>query len=311
MATHYHAHGKLLLTGEYFVLDGALALALTTRYGQRFRVAEQEGASATGGLDWHIHYPGDHATRHVHLDLPVPGEGLQNPGGDRVRAGLIDLITTAERLRPESSKRLYGQRVDCWLEFDPAWGLGSSSTLVFFLARLLEVNPYALLAGWVGGSGYDIACAGAEGPLLYERRADDDPVVTPIDWSPDWLAQTYFVHLNRKQNSREGIEAYRKASPQRSTLTAVSSFTHQLTDPGLHLRAAAQILESHEALVSSTLGIPRIRDTFPDFPGTLKSLGAWGGDFIWALSEEAPEKVRAYFNERGYATFIPYHDMAL
>ncbi|MFN5366863.1 MAG: hypothetical protein ACK5CH_15765 [Bacteroidota bacterium] len=33
------ASGKLLLTGEYFVLDGATALALPVRYGQRLEVS--------------------------------------------------------------------------------------------------------------------------------------------------------------------------------------------------------------------------------------------------------------------------------
>ena len=30
----YHSHGKLLITGEYAVLDGALSLALPTAKGQ-------------------------------------------------------------------------------------------------------------------------------------------------------------------------------------------------------------------------------------------------------------------------------------
>ena len=35
----FYAHGKLLLTGEYAVLDGALSLALPTRYGQHMEVS--------------------------------------------------------------------------------------------------------------------------------------------------------------------------------------------------------------------------------------------------------------------------------
>ena len=34
----FYAHGKLLLTGEYGVLDGALSLALPARYGQHMQV---------------------------------------------------------------------------------------------------------------------------------------------------------------------------------------------------------------------------------------------------------------------------------
>jgi hypothetical protein len=57
--------------------------------------------------------------------------------------------------------------------------------------------------------------------------------------------------------------------------------------------------------------MPVQQELFPDFPGQLKSLGAWGGDFIWAVSEEPAEKVRAYFQARGFGTVIGYEDMVL
>ena len=36
----FHSNGKLLITGEYAVLDGALAFALPTRKGQTLEVTE-------------------------------------------------------------------------------------------------------------------------------------------------------------------------------------------------------------------------------------------------------------------------------
>ncbi len=35
---NFYSRGKLLLTGEYVVLDGALALALPTKFGQSLKV---------------------------------------------------------------------------------------------------------------------------------------------------------------------------------------------------------------------------------------------------------------------------------
>ena len=40
----------------------------------------------------------------------------------------------------------------------------------------------------------------------------------------------------------------------------------------------------------------------------LKSLGAWGGDFILAASETDPTP---YFKSKGFDTVIPYDDMIL
>jgi mevalonate kinase len=304
MPESHYAHGKLLLTGEYFVLDGALALAVPTRYGQSFRVE----AGETGYLRWTVRYPGDRPTRTLRINKSQLMSAKRDE--DTFRDGFLSVLRAADHLRPGTTDRMWGKAVDCRLEFPADWGLGSSSTLLHFLAGWLEVDVHALLAKSFGGSGYDLACAAAKGPLLY-RRTESSPEATSLNWQPEWLAQTYFVHLNRKQNSREGIRAYRKAAATAENIAAISALTRSLTDSTLHLRAAAQILEAHEELVSGVLGIDRVQQTFPDFPGTLKSLGAWGGDFIWALSEEPAEKVKAYFNERGYGTFIPYHDMAL
>jgi hypothetical protein len=47
---------------------------------------------------------------------------------------------------------------------------------------------------------------------------------------------------------------------------------------------------------------------FDDFRGVIKSLGAWGGDFVLAISKDNPT---AYFKERGYEVVIPYSEMIL
>ena len=47
---------------------------------------------------------------------------------------------------------------------------------------------------------------------------------------------------------------------------------------------------------------------FPDFNGVIKSLGAWGGDFVMAIATENPSD---YFILKGYQTIIPYDEMIL
>jgi hypothetical protein len=52
-----------------------------------------------------------------------------------------------------------------------------------------------------------------------------------------------------------------------------------------------------------------IKETlFFDFNGVIKSLGAWGGDFVLVVSKENPT---AYFKSKGYETIITYKDMIL
>ena len=305
---HFHPHGKLLLTGEYFVLDGVPALAVPTKRGQTFSVSPLPGGPEHD-LYWRaFDVDGERWFNHAfdREEWARPQVQSEEPAA-RIRA----ILHATETLNPGCTEKIRGLEVETRLGFDRKWGLGSSSTLIAAVARWLGVNPYALLERTFGGSGYDLACAFAEGPVLYQRNGTE-PVVTEPDWNPEWVQQSYFVYLNQKQNSRDGIRAYRAAGATDAAKENISRITTALLSPTLHPRAAAQLLLEHEEIVGKTLGLPPVREKlFPDFPGAVKSLGAWGGDFVWALSEESAEKVRAYFNGLGYEVVIGYDEMVL
>ena len=44
---------------------------------------------------------------------------------------------------------------------------------------------------------------------------------------------------------------------------------------------------------------------FSDYPGAIKSLGAWGGDFVLATRKQAID----YFPLKGYKTIYSWDDM--
>lgn len=304
----FSPHGKLILTGEYFVLDGVPALAVPTKRGQTFSVN-----NLPGGPEHDLYW----RAFDVHGELWFSGAFDQaewaqpQVQSEDPAARIKQILHAAETLSPGCTANLRGQEVKTQLEFDRNWGLGSSSTLIAAVAKWLNVNPYALLEKTFGGSGYDLACAFAEGPILYERNGTA-PTITELDWNPAWLQKTYFVYLNQKQNSREGIRAYRSAGASPEAKEEISRITTALLSVTLHLRAAAQLLLEHEDIVGKTLGLTPVKQKlFPDFPGAVKSLGAWGGDFVWVLSEESAEKVRAYFNGLGYEVVIDYDEMVL
>ena len=61
--------------------------------------------------------------------------------------------------------------------------------------------------------------------------------------------------------------------------------------------------------MSNILEMQTIKESlFPDFAGVIKSLGAWGGDFVLAIAKENPT---TYFEERGFRTIVSYKDMIL
>ncbi|MGA0211507.1 MAG: GHMP kinase, partial [Flavobacteriaceae bacterium] len=69
------------------------------------------------------------------------------------------------------------------------------------------------------------------------------------------------------------------------------------------------LLQLHESIIGKLIGQTPIQERlFADFEGKIKSLGAWGGDFILASGNSSSP---SYFVNLGYSTVIPYKKMCL
>jgi len=70
------------------------------------------------------------------------------------------------------------------------------------------------------------------------------------------------------------------------------------------------VMGLHEDLVSSVLGKVKVkRELFPDFPGEIKSLGAWGGDFVLAASKAGSKEVLDYFRSKNLETVFGWKEI--
>ena len=302
----YYAHGKLLLTAEYFVLDGAPALAIPTRFGQSLEVR------SWSHLEWDSFTHADICWFEGEWERVADGFKLQKTNDTATAERLAQLLASIQRQHPAAAAQLAEESLSFFLDFPRDWGLGSSSTMISLLAQHLAVNPYQLLADSFGGSGYDLACATADGPLVYERNDPLAPTVTRVDWAPAYAAQLYFVHLGQKQNSREGIRYYRELGGTQATLIDdVAALTNALLD-AKSWEDASRVADEHEHFISTVLQMERVQtERFADFPGVIKSLGAWGGDFVMVFTPWPAEKTCAYFNQQGYSTVLAYEQMIL
>ena len=308
------ANGKLLLTGEYFVTEGATALALPTRFGQRLFAQDGE---EVGILHWKSH---DHdgscwfEGKFNLDDFSVVHTAGEEESSNEVAGQLYELFSTARKLNPEFLKGLdAGVDVETHLDFPRNWGLGSSSTLVTMLAEWANINAFELLDNTFKGSGYDIAAATAPGPILY-RKFNGKPQTEVSNFNPSFRHQLYFVHLNQKQNSREALVYYMVTPPEQreAPLPRISQITFNIAQYSETLEEFEELLEEHEGLVQSIIKMPRAKEQyFGDFWGEVKSLGAWGGDFVMVTSNEPEEKTRQYFIERGFETVLSYEEMIL
>jgi len=306
----YYSNGKLLLTGEYFVLDGATSLAVPTTCGQNLQVTSIKEPQ----LIWNSFTNEGICWLEVIFDLPnlrlvsTTFEASEDGGNDTLAENLRTILQETQKLNPSFLNSNNGFKVKTNLTFPKNWGLGTSSTLINNIANWAKVNPYQLLENTFGGSGYDIACALYNTPILYKRNGVK-PLIEQVNFNPVFKNQLYFVYLNKKQNSREGIIRYKKL---KGKLTSEIQYISNLSTSFLtcnKLQDFEQLLIEHEQLVSKIIQInPVQKELFTDYFGQTKSLGAWGGDFILATgNNDTPN----YFNSKGFQTVIPYTDLIL
>lgn len=307
--TTFYSHGKLLLTGEYLVLDGALALAVPTAKGQSLTVESTESKGAE--LQWYSYDV--NGEKWFQGRFALPSGRYLNGSDEAVGRRLEQLFRSGQEILPglweESATQNWVVSTD--LEFPRDWGLGTSSTLIVNLAKWWNIDPYLLLEKTFGGSGYDLACADAGGPLFYQL-IDGRPQINPVSFDPVFVGQLFFLFLEQKQNSRSGIASYRKREdPAAKQLQHISEISRQLV-ASQSLSEFRELLEAHESLISEVMGMPTVKErVFPDFPGTIKSLGAWGGDFVLIASDLSAGVIKKYFSDRGFSTLIGYSEMVL
>lgn len=299
----FYSNGKLLITGEYLVLDGAKALALPTKFGQYLTVSSgksQEISWTSFDYDKSIWFQESISfSEIIHFAKTEP---------ITVKDTLVGILHKAYLLNPNFLKSSEGFKVTTELTFPKFWGLGTSSTLINNIAQWAEINAFELLKNSFGGSGYDIACAQNDTPILYQI-IDGKPKVELVNFNPIFSDHLYFVYLNQKQSSKSAIAAYyKKQNDLNAVLPEINKITIEIT-AATTLEIFQELLQKHENIMSEVLEMPTVKDAlFNDFNGIIKSLGAWGGDFVLVVSSENPIP---YFKSKGFETVLPYKEMIL
>ncbi len=293
----FYSHGKLLLTAEYAVLDGAKALALPTKLGQSLEVKTIEQPK----IKWKSFDHQNNLWFETNLTVTNFNPSINTETAQR----LAQIFRAIFDLNPKAFVST-GLEFSSHLEFPQNWGLGSSSTLINNLAQWANVDAFALLENTFGGSGYDIACAQNAQPIVYQRQ-NSTPLIKIVDFDPPFKDQLFFVHRNQKQNSREAIAHY---NALKTTQNLDFSELNALTDTLLAattLKEFEALMSKHETITGNLIQHPPLKTThFADYPGAVKSLGAWGGDFFLATRSNTQ-----YFMDKGFNTILAFEEILL
>jgi mevalonate kinase len=305
---YFYGHGKLLLSGEYAVMDGAHALALPTTVGQSMKVRYRQSYQPT--LNWKsvdhsgkVWFESDYEFWHF-----KPIKNQNSPKQDFVR----DVLRAVRQQNPHFLRDEMDVFVETKIEFPLEWGLGSSSTFLYNIAQWAYVSPFELMRATLGGSGYDIACAQAPGPILFHNM-DNKPQWETAPFNPKFKGELYFLYLGQKQNSEQEVRKYQSMHIENKAdyIEVISQLTHEIIYAN-DLRVFNKVIKAHEDITARVLGKAKVKDLyFSDYWGEVKSLGAWGGDFALVTSDRAPADTREYFENKGFSTIIPFSEIVI
>lgn len=297
-----YAHGKLQISAEYMVMYGSKALALPLQLGQSMQRIRSENPNL---FSWKAY----------HRDKTW-FSALMNPSNLRILEStdpekaeyLQQLIMACIQMVPSFQENLFKFDVETVLDFSPQWGLGSSSTLTAMMAEWAEVNPLDLHFMISEGSGLDIACALAEGPIIYRLR-DDEPHYQHVLFQPPFIHQIYFARLESVPSRAESLQqAMEKWHPDFVTIHHFSELTDRMLE-AMELSSFQKCMEEHEGALSELLGMKMISDTlFPGLPGSVKSLG-WWRDFVMIASEAPEKELYDYLHEKDIKIIYSYQEL--
>ena len=292
-----YANGKLLITGEYLILEGAYSLAIPCSRGQNLDYIQNNNANA---IDW----------RSLNFDnkewFSVKFESdsfdILRTSDKKKAKNLQKILIEAYKL---SNIKLVG-KINTALEFPNDWGLGSSSTLIACLSKLLKIDPFELHFNTSNGSGYDVACGIYDKPITYLIN-NKKPIIEELSWDIPFKENLFFVHLNKKQKSELEISRFKNKIENKSiNVKTISDITSKIiTCKDVHV--FNDLIEEHEDIIGYYIGRnPIKKEQFSDFDGAVKSLGAWGGDFVMVSGNT---NCNEYFKSKGFNTIIPFKNM--
>ncbi|WP_262150703.1 GYDIA family GHMP kinase [Chryseobacterium foetidum] len=294
-----YSPGKLMLTSEYFAVDGALVLAVPTKLGQEFFF--DETADAKSLIFWEAYHQNKFWLKAV---IDYKNWQILETNINSSAEFILKTLKNVQSLSETKFKGTDSYNLKTNLQFPADYGLGSSSTLMNNLAEWSGIDPFLLNALSLGGSGYDIAVAKAKSAVLFQNKPQIH--FEKVDFNPEFKNELIFIHLNQKQDSREGINHYRTKPKSQKLIDEFSNLTKNilLCD---ELDKFSELMMLHEQHISNFIEIPTVKSIFfADCAKFVKSLGAWGGDFVMSAKFDGYED---YFWGKGFTTIFGWDDL--
>ena len=299
----FTANTKLLFTGEYAVIFGAKAIVLPLVFSQKLLVEEAQG----GNLIWESKE--NNKTWFKTVFSLSPGRKEDNiPGRQYIKR----LLNAVFELNPSARKRFEGKKITIEADFPLRWGIGSSSTLTSLLARYANIDPFELNRKISQGSGYDVVAAEQHQSFLFQKT-DDTYNVEKVILDYPFKDKLYFIYTGKKEDTAANLRKMNLNSNNTATedirrISAISEALVKVKD----LDTFENLILEHEKIISNMTGQEIAASKYlPDFDGVVKSLGAWGGDFLLVTWRKSKEELQKYLEKNNMTTFFKWKEIVL
>jgi len=288
--------GKIMLTAEYAVIDGAKTLSIPIKGHQKLSLEKCENAVQWISLD-------QDSKKWFTANWDING----------------NLITTSDQKIAEIIEKIFHfigwelikhTKFISQINFPTNFGLGTSSSLIACFAKAFHIDPLKLQWSIFGGSGYDVVTAMENHATIFQLKSPKQASWEKVIFKPPFRNLLYFTYLNKKRDSRNALADYlNQRSVNQVIIQNISDITEQFIAVS-SLEKFQDLLKKHEKLIADMTGQRTIQsEFFPDFGGVVKSLGAWGGDLALIASDWEFSRIKNYFSEKGYPIIIKYNEL--
>jgi len=297
-----HANGKLLLTGEYLVVAGAIALALPIRFGQTLHAEYGDHQSISwismeNGVSWFT------------CEMDPVSLTIKSASDHTIARRLKEILSAARLINPGFLKE-DGISITMSANYPLKWGLGSSSTLIALIAEWAHVDKYILFRMVSRGSGYDIACTDRDSMFFY-RLKDGKINITDARPGNALINHACFAYSGKKQATAEELSAFLSETTfTDANIERISELSCMICNTDDPLLLCSRI-DEHEEILGRILRKEPVSKHFQDFPGSIKSLGAWGGDFAMFVSEIGNEFIKTWLKQNGFSVVFCYEELKI
>lgn len=296
----FKSNGKILLCSEYLVLEGAKAIALPSKLTQDLQVTKCQNKI----IEWQSF--DENNDLWFEEKFYFSGNNLKYASKkNKTSEKILNLFKFL--LKTKDVNDILGNKFLTKLNFKREWGLGTSSTFVNNLAKWAKTDPYKLLFSAFNGSGYDVACCDVKNPILYQKKQNSISIENII-FNPPFIENLYLVHLEKKQNTQTSIINYFNIKSDRKHFIEKVNYIAEQIIKCKDLNQFEDLIMEHENIIASaTSQEPIHQSVFSAYSqGKIKSLGAWGGDFILVTSKNND---LSFFKNKGYSTILKLSDL--